>query len=101
MNVRCAEMRSREITYLKMAKTFFTMKTICLQRRSTIPPISTKRMITSLLKSSNMSKNCLLSLFQFFSPPFKICKVFIRAQRDGSKILAMQAVNIFSNKYSC
>jgi hypothetical protein len=35
-------------------------------------------------------------------PPFKIYKVFfIRAQSDGNTILAMQAVNIFSNKYSC
>jgi hypothetical protein len=39
--------------------------------------------------------------FNSFFPPFKICKVFIRAHSDGNTILAMQAVNIFSNKYSC
>jgi hypothetical protein len=82
MNVRCAEMMSREITYLKMVKTFFTIKTICIQRRSTIPSISTKRMITSHLKSSKMSKNCLLSLAkQFVFPHLKYIKFFLSGLR--------------------
>ena len=76
MNVRCAEMRSCEITYLKIVvdaqivKAFCTIKTICIQRRSTIPPISTKRTITSHLKSSKMSKTCLLSLAKQCFIPF-------------------------------
>jgi len=42
MNVRCAEMMSSG-------------------KQRAIPPISTKRTITSHLKSLNISKNCLLS----------------------------------------
>ena len=50
----------------KNVKTFCTIKRLCKQWWSTIPPISTTRTMTSRLKSLNLSKHCLLSLAKQF-----------------------------------
>ena len=74
MNIRCAEMTSREITNLTILVELQNVKTFyeknMQQRGSISPPISTKQRITSHLKSLNISINCLLSVgkqFGFFS----------------------------------
>jgi hypothetical protein len=101
MNVCCAEMRSREITYLKMVKTFFTIKTICIQRRQQFHQYQQNEWLHLTSNHRTCRKTVCYPCFNSFFPPFKIYKVFIRAQSDGNKFIAMQGVNIFSNKYSC
>ena len=98
----CVEMRSSEITNLKLVvdakkiKTFCTMKKVCKQWASTISPISTKRTITFHLKSLNLSKNCLLQLF----PHFKYIKYLSGHIVCWKGNLALQVGKQFFNKYN-
>ena len=104
----CAEMTSSEIANLKLVvdaknvKIVCTIKRLCKQRWSTIPPISKTRTMTSHsaaiviwlfteLKSLNLSKNCLLSLAKQFYFLILMCW-------KGN--LAMQVGKLFFNWYS-